>query len=108
MSSVTEIKKQFEIILSERSDLNNCFNDLDNKIGVLKELFENIVKTHGHKGYVFGIDSFCFQNRLIETDIDNLKSIFRMIDGRIYCEYYNLYNQVKKYGKSDEGSKNTK
>lgn len=99
MSSVSDVKKQFEIILSERSDLNNCFNDLDNKIGVLKALFENIVKTHGHKGYIFGIDSFCFQNRLIETDIDNLKSIFKLIDGRIYCEYYNLYNQVKKYGK---------
>ncbi len=99
MSSVSDVKKQFEKILTERNDLSNCFTDLDNKIGVLKELFENIVKTHGHKGYVFGIDSFCFQNRLIETDIDNLKSIFKMIDGRIYCEYYNLYNQVKKYGK---------
>ena len=99
MSSVSDVKKQFETILSERSDLINCFNDLDNKIGVLKELFEDIVKTHGHKGYIFGIDSFCFQNRLIETDVDNLRTIFKMIDGRIYCEYYNLYCQVKKYGK---------
>ena len=57
MSSVSDVKKQFEKILTERNDLSNCFTDLDNKIGVLKELFENIVKTHGHKGYVFGIDS---------------------------------------------------
>ena len=99
MSSVSDVKKQFETILGERSDLINCFSDLDNKIGVLKELFNDIVKTHGHKGYIFGIDSFCFQNNLIETDVSNLKTIFKMIDGRIYCEYYNLYNQIKKYGK---------
>ena len=99
MSNVAEVKKQFETILSERTDLINCFSDLDNKIGVLKGLFDEIVKTHGHKGYIFGIDSFCFQNRLIETDVSNLKTIFKMIDSRVYCEYYNLYNQVKKYGK---------
>ena len=98
MPSVIEVKGQFESILTLRSELATVFEILEGKLDVLKNIFAEIVKNHGHKGYVFGIDSFSFQNRLIETDVVNLKTIFRLVDNRVYCEYYNLYLQVKKYG----------
>ena len=75
------------------------FDILDGKLGVLKGIFDEIMKTHGHKDFVFGIDSFHFQNKLIETDYNNLTTIYRHIDNRIYCEYYNVYLMVQNYGK---------
>jgi len=88
-------------VLKLRQDIQTVFGILDNKLGVLKGIFADIVKTHAHKELVFGIDSFRFQNRLIETDYKNLSSIFRDIDNRIYCEYYNLYTEISKYGKKE-------
>ena len=99
MPSVSTVKSQFETILKIRSDIQTVFDILDGKLGVLKGIFDEIMKTHGHKDFVFGIDSFHFQNKLIETDYNNLTTIYRHIDNRIYCEYYNLYLMVQNYGK---------
>ena len=97
MPSVSTVKSQFETILKIRSDIQTVFDILDGKLGVLKGIFDEIMKTHGHKDFVFGIDSFHFQNKLIETDYNNLTTIYRHIDNRIYCEYYNLYLMVPNY-----------
>ena len=66
MPSVIEVKGQFESILTLRSELATVFEILEGKLDVLKNIFAEIVKNHGHKGKVMGIDSFSFQNRLIE------------------------------------------
>ena len=86
-TSVSDVKRNFEQVLALRQDISNVFHILDSKIKVLREVYADLVSTHAHKEYVFGIDSFCFQNELIETDYNNLKVVFRSIDGRIYCEY---------------------
>lgn len=99
--SVSEVKRKFEQVLSLRQDIINVFHILDSKIKVLQEVYSNMVATHSHKEYVFGIDSFCFQNELIESDYINLKDIFRRIGGRSYCEYYNLYIMVQQYGTAE-------
>jgi len=92
----------FESVLSIRDDIICVFGILENKIHTLKELYESIVKTHNNsKEYTFGIDSFYFQNNLIETDYTHLQSIFNEIDNRIYCEYYNLYRIIKEYAEKD-------
>ena len=100
-TSVSDVKRNFEQVLALRQDISNVFHILDSKIKVLREVYADLVSTHAHKEYVFGIDSFCFQNELIETDYNNLKDVFRSIDGRIYCEYYNLYVMVKQYGSEE-------
>lgn len=100
-TSVSEVKRNFEQVLALRQDISNVFHILDSKLKVLREVYTDMVSTHAHKEYVFGIDSFCFQNELIDTDYNNLKDIFRNIDGRTYCEYYNLYVMVQQYGSEE-------
>lgn len=100
-TSVSEVKRKFEQVLSLRQDILNVFHILDSKLTVLREVYADMVATHSHKEYVFGIDSLCFQNELIETDYINLKDVFRRIDGRSYCEYYNLYVMVQQYGSEE-------
>ena len=95
------MKHNFEQVLALRQDILNVFHILDSKLKVLRGVYADMVSTHAHKEYVFGIDSFCFQNELIETDYNNLKDIFRRIDGRTYCEYYNLYVMVQQYGSEE-------
>ena len=82
-TSVSDVKRNFEQVLALRQDISNVFHILDSKIKVLREVYADLVSTHAHKK--FRDNSFCFQVRLI----CNLK-VFHSIDGRIYCEYYNL------------------
>lgn len=87
----------FNKIKEMRNGLNNIFNDIELKISKLNELYTNIVKTHQDKKYIFGLDSFHFQNKLIKMEYENMKSIFNYIDNRIYCEYYKLHRMLYEY-----------
>lgn len=101
MSSVNNVKMSFESVLSIRDDIICVFGILDNKINTLKELYESLVKSHYNHENTFGIDSFYFQNHIIETEYNNLQSIFIAIDNRVYCEYYNLYRIIKEYAEKE-------
>jgi hypothetical protein len=96
----------FEIITSMRSEINRIFGEIDNKLKILNALHTDLVKTHLDSNYRFGLDSFHFQNRLIQIENDNMKSLFCYIDNRIYCEYYKLYRIICEYISSGLNDKN--
>jgi len=87
----------FNKIKVMRNILNNIFNDIELKINKLNKLYSDMVKTHQDKKYIFGLDSFHFQNKLIQMEYENMKNIFNYIDNRIYCEYYKLHRMLYEY-----------
>lgn len=95
--TISSVKKKFDNLLMLRQDIIAVFEILKNKIKILQNIYLDLVKNHAHKSYVFGIDSFHFQNKLIETEYLNLNNAFKSIDNRVYCEYYNLYSLIKKF-----------
>lgn len=101
MTDISNVKKKFEQLLTLRQDICAVFDILKGKVEILKKIYLELVKNHAHKTYVFGIDSFHFQNALIETEYLNLLAAFKAIDNRIYCEYYSLYSMIKKYAIND-------
>jgi hypothetical protein len=57
-----------------------------------------MIITHKQKKeHMFGIDSFYFQNKLIEIQFENMKKIFNAIDNRMYCEYYKLHIIIQEF-----------
>ena len=97
--------KNFDILITLRSDINSLFIDIDNKLKTLNALHTDLVKTHVDSNYRLGLDSFHFQNRLIQLENDSMKTIFTYIDNRIYCEYYKLYKIIYEYITSDLNDK---
>jgi hypothetical protein len=95
----------FDILITIRSDINDLFVDIDNKLKTLNALHTDLVKTHVDSSYRLGLDSFHFQNRLIQLENDSMKTIFIYIDNRIYCEYYKLYKIICEYITSDLNDK---
>ena len=87
-------ENQFEIVKKLRIDLNNIFDEIDIKLKALNHIYEDLVKTHQDKNYILGMDSFHFQNKLIQMEYDNMKQIYNFIDNRIYCEYYKLHKML--------------
>jgi hypothetical protein len=47
--------------------------------------------------FVFGLDSFYFQSKLIDIEYDDMKRLFLSINNRMYCEYFKLYKIIVEY-----------
>tara|TARA_Y100000389_G_C17398776_1_gene484107 strand:- start:58 stop:1275 length:1218 start_codon:yes stop_codon:yes gene_type:complete len=100
MKDIIELKDNFEKMKILRQDISNIFENLEAKILILKKIYSDLVSTHSNN-FIFGLDSFHFQNKLIHADFKHLKNIFQMIDNRLYCEYYKLHNTIQDYIKKD-------
>jgi len=97
MTELLKIKKDFNIVKNSRDDIINIFQTLKSKMDTLKKLYKNMIITHKQSQYTFGIDSFYFQNKLLEMECDNMNKIFNAIDNRMYCEYYKLHMIIQDF-----------
>jgi hypothetical protein len=84
----------FQTVKQLRMDINGLFSDIEDKLKILNELYHELVQIHPDKNYTIGLDSFHFQNKLIQLEYDNMQHVFNFIDNRIYCEYYKLHRML--------------
>lgn len=91
---MNEEKITFDKTKELRIIVNDIFTEIDTKLKILTNLYKDLVKTHVDKNYRLGIDSFHFQNKLMQMEYDNMKNISGFIDNRIYCEYYKLLKML--------------
>jgi hypothetical protein len=89
-----DASNNFQIVKQLRVDLNTLFGEIDDKLKTLTQMYQELVKTHHDKNYMIGLDSFHFQNKLIQIEYDNMKNVFNFIDNRIYGEYYKLHRML--------------
>jgi len=91
------IKNNFDKIKTLRSNANKIFSDIENKIKSLDKIYIDLIQTHKNIDFTFGLDSFHFQNKLIEIEYENIKKIFSGINNRMYGEYYKLHKMIQEY-----------
>jgi hypothetical protein len=49
---------------------------------------------------LFGLDTFHFQCKLLDAELNDLKRHLLLINNRMYCEYYKLYRFMSEYAKN--------
>jgi len=101
MSSTAGIRTSFDATLALRQDIQSVLGSLGSKIESLKKTYAELLRTHQHASSLFGIDSFYFQNTLLETEHENMTGIFKRIDNRFYCDYYTLHKLIHDYIKNE-------
>lgn len=101
MNDTIQINKEFEKMKLIRADIRKIFNEIETKINVLKSIYVDLINTHQDNAYILGIDSFHFQNKMIESENDFIEKTFVDIDNRMYCEYYKLYKMIQEYIKTE-------
>jgi hypothetical protein len=94
MEKTNAPENNFQVVTHLRIEINTIFDEIDEKLRVLNEMHSSMVKTHQDKNYTSGLDSFHFQNKLIQLEYDNMKNVFNFIDNRVYCEYYKLHRML--------------
>jgi hypothetical protein len=96
-SKLVKLKTDFNNIINVRTTVKNIFDILQIKINKLKMLYNDFIKTSKSELSVFGLDSFHFQNKLIDIEYHEMLRLFLVINNRMYCEYYKLYGMVLAY-----------
>uniref|UniRef100_A0A6C0ARQ8 Uncharacterized protein n=1 Tax=viral metagenome TaxID=1070528 RepID=A0A6C0ARQ8_9ZZZZ len=96
-TKLIQLKGDFNNIISIRTTVKNIFDILQVRIDKLKDLYAEFIKTSKTQMFIFGLDSFNFQSKLIDIEYDDMKRLFLAINNRMYCEYFKLYKIIIEY-----------
>ena len=89
-NKLTTLKSEFNGIIAIKTNVQNVFDVLQVRINKLKLFYAEFIKNSKNQMFVFGLDSFQFQSKLIDIEFDDMKRLFSAIMNRMYCEYYKL------------------
>jgi hypothetical protein len=94
---ISNLKTEFNDISLVRDRINNVFGSLKGKMDKLKNLYSDFIKNGKSQLFVFGLDTFHFQSKLIDLEYDDMIRMFLAINNRMYCEYFKLYKIIISY-----------
>jgi len=94
---IQQVKTNFNKIKDIRNNVAFCFNALETKLTKLKATTNEFIKNNRNNIFVFGLDSFQFQSKLIDYEYNDMKNFYLALNNRMYCEYYKLYKIILKY-----------
>jgi hypothetical protein len=104
-SKLVQLKTDFNNIINIRTKVKGIFDFLQLRIDKLKGLYAEFIKTSTTQMFIFGLDSFHFQSKLIDIEHDDMKRLFLAISNRMYCEYFKLYKIIVEYILSNKNDK---
>ena len=96
MLNLLALKNNFNDIRNLRESIINLMKSLGDKVETLKVIYNELI-TNNINEMDRGLDSFHFQTKLINLELDNYQKTFKIIDNRIYGDYYKLFKQVSKF-----------
>ena len=83
IDQIGRLKKEFNTIKLYNGEVNNVFDNLDTKMNKLKEIYNGFLTDNLNTLFVFGLDTFKFQNRLIDEDYETLRKYYNLICNRM-------------------------
>jgi hypothetical protein len=105
MLNLFQLKNNFTDIKHLRESVSNLISSLQDKVNILNEIYRELLEKNIEET-VTGLDSFHFQNKLINIELQTHIEKFKIIDNRIYGDYYKLYKMVIKYLNENIKNKN--
>jgi hypothetical protein len=94
---MNKLKDSFDDLKEVKSDIHTIFDSLNIKITKLKSIYQEFLQENQNNLFVFGLDSFKFQNKLIDNEYNNMRNFYNLITNRMYCDYYKLHNIVVEF-----------
>ena len=95
--TLTKLKGDFNNIITVRNNVKNVFDILQVRIDKLAQIYSEFIESNKNEMFVFGLDSFHFQSKLIDIEYDDMKRLFLAINNRMYCEYFKLHKIIVEY-----------
>lgn len=96
-NKLVSLKDNFNKIMDIRNNIQEIFDVLHVKIVKLQKMHTDLIQACKTQLFVFGLDSFHFQNKIIDIEYEDMKRYFLAINNRMYCEYFKLYRIIVDY-----------
>jgi hypothetical protein len=105
MINLLTLKNNFNDIKNLRQSSINLMKSLAEKIDILKIIYDELLNNNLDETET-GLDSFHFQTKLIILELQNNQQMFKIIDNRIYGDYYKLFKILINYLSENIKNKN--
>jgi hypothetical protein len=70
---------------------------LESKIQQIKTMYTDFIQSNREQLFVFTLDSFHFQRKLVDLEFEDMHRMFLSITNRMYCDYYKLFKIMVEY-----------
>ena len=88
---------EFKHILANIKDIEDKREKIVENLSQLKTQYGELIKTNTKKIFLFCLDSFFYQYKIYSAELEQIESSRKMINNRMYCEYYKLYGIIVSY-----------
>lgn len=94
---LNHLKSDFIQIIELKETNIQILETLKTRIAIMKQTYSEFIKNYKQSLFVFTLDSFHFQGKLIDIEFEEMTRIFDAILNKMYCEYYKLFRIVVDY-----------
>jgi hypothetical protein len=91
---IAKLKSDFSNIISLKNEIAKTKLLVSEKLQHLKTIYGELLKTNSKKIFLFCLDSFYFQYKTFAIEMDNIDRFRLLMNNRMYCDYYKLYNII--------------
>lgn len=91
---IEKLKGSFTNILQIIDEIAGVKQTANETLQKLKEAYNTLIQQNHEKVFLFCLDSFYFQYKSFQLELENLEKGFSFINNRMYCDYYKLYKMI--------------
>uniref|UniRef100_A0A6C0HH35 Uncharacterized protein n=1 Tax=viral metagenome TaxID=1070528 RepID=A0A6C0HH35_9ZZZZ len=88
------LKSAFKQIIEVDTELFSKKATIEHELDKLKQTHNGLIKENNKKIFIFCLDSFYFQYRILNQEMEDLSRLIIILNNRMYGEYYKLYNII--------------
>lgn len=92
--TIDKLKTEFHQILQTYDEIHLQQTSVHEQLVQLKEIYNTLIKNNNKKIFLFCLDSFYFQYKVLNIEMENLTKYISLINNRMYGDYYKLYNII--------------
>jgi hypothetical protein len=89
--TIEKLQTEFSEIINLYEEIQNQRIEIQEKLGQVKEIYNELIKNNNKKIFLFCLDAFYFQYKVLNIEMDNLNRFTVLINNRMYGDYYKLY-----------------
>lgn len=91
------LKSTFGHIVDEKESNVLMLKTMETRIQQIKKMYNDFIQSNREQLFVFTLDSFHFQGKLVDLEYEDMNRMFLSISNRMYCDYYKLFKIIVSY-----------
>jgi len=97
--TIDNLRNEFREIIQILNNVKAKFDNINVKIKKLKDVYDDLTNTNHDPIYIFGLDFLNFQYKIFHNQYKNLIDMIKLINNRVYGDYYKLCDLIINYVK---------